>query len=50
MGKIEEGPSRNTYKGYMDKAKGGRFEAGRWGWVRRGGMVGGKWRQVYLNN
>ena len=21
------------YKGHMDKAKGGRFEGGRWGWV-----------------
>ena len=26
--KIGEGPSRNKYKGYMDKAKGGRIEGG----------------------
>ena len=31
----------------MDKAKGDRFEDGRWEWV---GMVGGKWRHLYLNN
>ena len=29
MGKIGEGPSRNMYKGHMDKAKEGRFEGGR---------------------
>ena len=34
----------------MDKAKGGRFEGGRWGWVECGTMVGQKWRQLYLNN
>ena len=35
MGKIVEGSSRNTYKGYMDKAKGGRIKGGRqgeWRW------------------
>ena len=39
MGKIGEGSSRNMYKGHMDKAKGGRIEGGRWGWLggeRRG--------------
>ena len=39
MGKIEEGPSRNMYKGHMDKAKRGRFLGGRWGWVGRGSMA-----------
>ena len=24
---------RNIYKGYMDKAKGGKIEDGRWGWL-----------------
>ena len=33
-----EGPSRNMYIGHMDKAKGGRFEVGRWGWVGWGGV------------
>ena len=33
MGKIGEGPSRNMYKGHMDKAEGGKFEGGRLGWV-----------------
>ena len=36
MGKIGEGPSRNMYKGHMNKAKRGRFEGGRQGWVGRG--------------
>ena len=30
MGKKGEGPSRNTYKGHMDKAKEGSFKGGRW--------------------
>ena len=38
--------SRNMYKGHMDKAKGGRMEGGRWGWLA-GGMVG---ENEYLNN
>ena len=33
------------YKGLMDKAKVGRIVGGRQEWV-----VGGKWRQMYLNN
>ena len=33
-----EGPSRNMYKGHMDKAKGGRFECG--SGDRRGGGRG----------
>ena len=32
-GKIGEGPSRNMFKGHIDKAKGGRFKGGRWGLV-----------------
>ena len=38
------------YKGHMDKAKGGRIEGGRQGWMERGEVVGGKWTQLYLNN
>ena len=49
-GNIEEGPSRNVYKGPMDKAKGGRFEHRRQGWVGQGHVVGGKLRQLYLDN
>ena len=41
--------SRNMDTGHMDKAKVGRIEGRRWGQVR-GGMVGGKWRQLYLNS
>ena len=41
---------RNMYKGHMDKIKGGRIQGGKWGWLGWEGVVGGKWRQVYLNN
>ena len=44
------GASRNMYEGHMDKAKGGGFDGGRWGWLGWGGMVRWKWRQMYLNN
>ena len=30
---VSLGTSRNMYKGHMDKAKVGRFEGGRRGWV-----------------
>ena len=50
MGEIGEGPSRNTYKGHMDKDKGGGFMGGRQGWVGWGAEVERKWRQLYLNN
>ena len=36
MGEIREGLSRNMYKGHMDKAKVGRIEGRRWGWVEWG--------------
>ena len=38
------------YKGHMDKAKEGRMEDGRQGWVGQGKVVERKWRQLYLNN
>ena len=44
-----EGPSRDMYKGHMDKAKGGMFEGGRRGWGAGGDVAGRKWSQVYLN-
>ena len=47
---VGEGPSRDMDKGHMDKAKVGRFRGGRRGWVGQGAEVGGKWRQLYLNN
>ena len=37
---IEEEPSRNMYKGHMDKAKGYRFKGGRQGWVGQGAWCG----------
>ena len=35
----------SMYKGHMDKGKVGRFQG-----ERGMGAVGGKWRQLYLNN
>ena len=32
------------------KVKEGSFKGGRHGWVGQWGVVGGKWRQLYLNN
>ena len=40
MGEKGKGLSRNTYKGHMDKAIGGRFQGGRWGWVGWEAVVG----------
>ena len=37
-----------TSKGHMDNAKAGRTEGGRQGGVVLGGLIGGKWRQLYL--
>ena len=39
-GIIGEGPSRNMYKGHMDRAKGDRDEGGRQGRMGQGGVVG----------
>ena len=37
-------------KNMWTKPKGGRIQGGRWGWLGQRGVVGGKWRQLYLNN
>ena len=50
VGRKGEGLLRNMYKGHMDKVKGGRIEGGRQQWVGQGGVLGGEWRQLYLNN
>ena len=36
------------YNGHMDKAKGGRFEGGRQGWVGLGGREGVKMDTIVL--
>ena len=36
---MEREASRKMY-GHMDKAKGGVFKGGRWGWVGQGGVRG----------
>ena len=46
----EEGLSRNMYKGHMGKDKEGKDRGWEVGMAGVGGMVGGKWRQLYLNN
>ena len=38
------------YEGHMGKANGGTFESGWWEWVGQEGVVGGKWRELYLNS
>ena len=48
MREIRERPSRNMYKGHMDKAEGGMFRGGRWGLVGQRGVAGGKWIQLYF--
>ena len=41
---------RNIYKGHMDKAKGQWDKGWKVGMAGVGGVVGRKWRQLYLNN
>ena len=39
-----------TMKDTGTKPKGGRITGGTWGRLGSGGVLGRKWRQVYLNN
>ena len=42
---------KETYiKDTWTKPKRGRIKGGTWGWLGRGEVVEGKWRQLYLNN
>ena len=41
---------RNNYKGHMDKTNGGWKKRKKVGMAGVGGVVGVKWRQLYLNN
>ena len=50
MGKWEKGHQGTCIKDLWTKPKEGRIEGGRWGWLGWGGVVRGKWRQLYLNN
>ena len=36
---IGEVTSKNMYTGHIDKAKGDRFDGGKWGWVGQGAVV-----------
>ena len=49
-GKGGEGLSGTCIKDTWATPKGGTIEGGRWGCLGLGGVVGGKWRQLYLNN
>ena len=46
--KIGEGWSRNTYKGHVDKAKGGRIEGWKWGWMGSGVVLRGEMETTVL--
>ena len=50
MGGKREGFSGKCIKDTWTKPKGGRIKGGTWGWLGRGEVVEGKWRQLYLNN
>ena len=50
MGRREEGFSGTTIKDTWITSRVGRIRGGRWGWLGWGGVVGGKCRQLYLNN
>ena len=40
-----------TYiKDTWTKPKWGRIKGGKWGWLGWVGVVGGEWKQLYLNN
>ena len=50
MGGKGEGFSEMCTKDTWTKPKGGRTNGEKWGWLGSGGVVGGKCRQLYLNN
>ena len=50
MGGKAEGFSGTCMKDTWTKPKRGRIKGGKRGWLGLGGVVGGKWRQLYLNN
>ena len=45
-----EGFSGTHIKDTWTTTKGVRIKGGKWGWLRWGRVVGGKWKQLYLNN
>ena len=45
-----KGHQETCIKDTWTKLKGGKIECGRWGWLGWMGVVGGKWRQLFLNN
>ena len=50
MGGKGEEFSGTTIKDTWTKPKRGRIKGGEWGWLGLVRVVGGKWRQLYLNN
>ena len=49
-GKRGKGCQGTCIKDTWTKLKWGRIEDGRWGWLGWEGVMGGKLRQLYLNN
>ena len=49
-GKRGKGCQGTYIKDTRTKSKVGRMEGERWGWLGLGVVVGGKWRQLYLND
>ena len=49
-GEKERRVFRNMYKGHMDKTKERQDQGWGVGMAGVGGEIGGKWRQLYLNN
>ena len=49
-GAKQGGFSETTIKDTWTKPRGGGSRGGKWGWLGWGGVVGGKCRQLYLNN
>ena len=50
MGRKEGRVFRNIYKGHMDKTKSGQDRGWEVGMAGVGRVVGGEWRQLYLND
>ena len=49
-GERGKGPQKTCIKDTRTKPKEARIEGRRWGWLGCGGVEGGKWRQLNVNN
>ena len=46
----ENGFSGTSIKDIWTNPRGFGIRSGKWGWLGWGGVAGGKWRKLYLNN